>query len=118
MRRVFVAGLYSKTNESNVLLGCMENIRVGISICQYLIRCGYAPFCPWLDFMYFLISPNRITEDQIKKYSLAFLPVCEAVLVLSNRPDSGVNAEIKRAEDLGIPVFHSMQGLNKYFRGE
>jgi hypothetical protein len=114
MKRVFVAGLYSTTNEKNNLVGCLNNIKKGIKVCAELIAWGYYPFCPWVDFLYFLVGDERITERTIREYTISFLEVSDVMLVISNAKDSGVNAEIDKAKSLGIPTVYSIGELFKW----
>lgn len=112
MIKVFVAGLYSKTEEENNLIGCLYNIRTGIRYCAQLIALGYAPFCPWLDFLYFMVGDYRISEKLIKEYTIEYLKVCDVMLVISNAEGSGVNDEIQIADAQGIHIVNSVRELN------
>ncbi len=114
MKRVFVGGLYSTTSEKNNLMGCLDNIKWGITVCAKLVSMGFAPFCPWLDFLYFLIGDSHITENEIREYTMSFLETCDVMYVISNADNSGVNAEIKRARELSIPIMYSMRELDRW----
>jgi hypothetical protein len=114
MRRVFVAGLYSNTDQKSKLIGCLDNMRKGIQTCARLIALGYAPFCPWLDFLYFLVGDYNISESLIKEYTMEYLRVCEVMYVISNRKGSGVNVEIEVAKLIGIPIVYSVGALNDW----
>ncbi len=79
-----------------------------------VLKAGHSPFCPALDSPYFLVggTENRITEAQIKRSSMDFLEVCECVVLCAGwRKSPGTLKEIERAEELGIPVFKSLEAF-------
>lgn len=115
MKRVYVAGLYSADNVMDVL----RNIRRGIEAATEVLKAGYAPFCPWLDYHFVLFDSNdELPKQAFYDYSMAFVEVCHAMLVISNAEGSGVNAEIDRAKELGIPIVHTLSELRDILHGE
>lgn len=120
MKRVFVAGALSRKtgNEdrtpSKVVVDYLKNVH---DLCLWsaaLIKLGFSPFCPALDFVLGIVD-GGLTEENYRQLSLDWLEVSDAVLVTSRSP--GVDAEIRRAKELGIPVFDSLEELVS-FRGE
>lgn len=116
MNRVYVAGAYSSDN----VLGVLTNMRKGMRKATELFVKGYAPFCPWLDFHYTLMlqGEEQLTVPNYYDYSLAWMEVSEAVLLVDGWENSkGTLAEIKRAEELGIPVFLPSEEeiMDRYF---
>lgn len=104
MIRVYVAGAYSADN----VIGVLDNIRKGIRKSTELLLKGYAPFCPWSDhqFQLQLQQDETLAVKDYYDYSMAWLEVSQAVLVISDPKFSkGTQREIIRAEELGIPVF-------------
>jgi len=104
MKRIYVAGPFSNENTIEVF----SNMRRGMRKATELLVRGYAPFCPWVDYHYslMLLADEKIEKKDYWAYSLAFLDVCDAVLLLPNwKTSPGTLREIKRAEQLGIPVF-------------
>jgi len=102
MLRVYVAGAYSAPH----IIGVMANIRKGQIASLDLLKSGYAPFCPFIDYQFSLISDDPPTLEEYYAYSLAWLEASDAVLVLPGYENSkGTLAEIKRAIDLSIPVY-------------
>ena len=109
MKYVYVAGSITANNSITMF----NNIRRGIDMGAELLRHGLYPFIPFLDFQLFLSRyGNYITVDQIREYSIGWLEKCDCVYVL---PDSdlsiGTQAEIRRAGELDIPVFYSVEDL-------
>ena len=114
MKRVYVAGSYSADNVIDVL----RNIGKGQRVCAYLFKKGLYPFCPWHDKSYVIDNPNdnHLDVSQFHNHSMSWLEVSNAVYVISGVGDGGgVDAEIKRADELGIPVFYKESELLKYF---
>jgi len=109
-KRIYLAGSMSDSN----CLQFLENLRRGIRVSAQLVLLNYHPFSPFIDFQFFLALRNdeKITDTMIKEYSLSWLAVSDAVLVLPDYESSkGTLAEIKRAHQLGIPVYFSMEEL-------
>lgn len=106
MKRVYVAGSYSDNNVISILNNMRRGMRTGTEV----LLAGYAPFVPWLDYQLQLMlrGDEKLTVDDYYNYSMAWLEVSDALLVLPNYENSkGTLAEIKRAEELGIPVVYS-----------
>ncbi len=104
MKRIFVAGMYSKNSDGSVAnMGqVMEHIRKGQKMCHTLICLGYTPFCPWLGYQYLL--HGSLGDRDLKDVSLAWLEVSECIMVISGEgAGTGVDVEIVRAKELGIP---------------
>ncbi len=89
--RIYVAGKYQGEVKRNVSAACEAGLE--------LIRAGYDPFIPHLAHY----IGGDIPEERWKKWGLNWLSSCDGMVVLSNSP--GVEREIKRAEELDIPIF-------------
>ena len=110
MKRVYIAGAYS----ADSVIGVLDNMRRGMRPSVKVFLAGYAPFVPWFDFHFQLMlrEGETLTVEDYYRYSMAWLEVSDAVLVLPNSEDSkGTQAEIKRARELGIPIFYSLEEL-------
>jgi len=117
--RVFISGPMSPTKTGSPI-EYLANCRRMIAAAVELIKKGFAPFCPAVDMLYFLNGEwaDPITGEEIKAYSLAWLPVCEAILLMPGWKDSaGARKELALAVRLGIPKFNSIDGLLYYFEG-
>ena len=110
-RRIYIAGAY----EGPTLFATFANMRRGLVLGYRMLKAGYAPFVPWLAWTLSLIGP--IEREEYLAYSMAWLEVAEAVLVVPRSENSrGTAAEIARAEELGKPVFYSRGACDSYFR--
>jgi hypothetical protein len=99
MKKIYVAGKYSA---DNIIQG-LHNMREGMKASAKILKLGYAPFCPFLDYQFSFFED--ITVEEYYAYSMAWLEVSDEVWVLPGREQSkGVKAEIKRAGELKIPV--------------
>ena len=109
MKRVYVAGDYSADNVIDVL----KNIGKGQRVCADMFRFGLYPFCPWFDKEFVISNPyDYFTVKQFHKASMAWLEVSDAVFVISGEGNGGgVDAEIKRAKELNIPVIRTVKQL-------
>lgn len=104
--KIYVAGKYSADNIIDVL----HNIREGTKISARLIKMGHSPFCPWLDYQFSFYED--ISVEEYYEYSIDFLKVCDVILVLPDYEKSkGTLKEIGLAEDIGIPVYYSINEL-------
>jgi hypothetical protein len=112
MKRIYVAGSYSADNVTTVL----DNMRNGMRASVEVLLAGFSPFCPWLDYHFQLMlrDGETLTVEDYYNYSMAWLEVSDAILVLPNHHQSkGTLAEIARAKELGIPIFYSLEELKK-----
>lgn len=112
--RVYVAGPYS----SNKVIGWLANMCYGLRKSVEVLLAGFAPFSPWLDYLFSLVlRPGEcITIEMYYAYSMAWLDVSEALFVLDGWENSkGTLAEIARAEELGIPIVHTLDELKTLF---
>ena len=115
-RRIYVAGALSGTQpgdntyrlDSTVVVDYIKNVSTMCWIAGRLQRKGYSPYVPGLDLLLGLVC-NGFNEEDYRSLSLAFLEVCDAVLVISLSP--GVNDELVFARKLGIPIYYTLEEL-------
>ena len=118
IKRVYVAGLLSPkgTNSVHPAIDYLLNLRNLTRESLKVFFAGFTPFCPALDFLFFLLLQpgEHITEPMIKRFSKDWLDVCDAVVLTPGwRKSGGTLAEIKRAEELGIPVYETLKELKE-----
>ena len=116
MIRVYVAGAYSADNVIDVL----KNIGRSEWYAAQLFAEGFAPFVPWHDKDFILRRPmDDFSVENFYNYSLAWLEVSDAMLVLSGYESSkGTVKEIEFAEERGIPVFYGLNDFLRNFGGD
>jgi len=107
MKRVYVAGAYSADN----IIQVFTNMRLGIALSLRVLKAGFAPFCPWLDYQFAL--KEQMSLKEYYDYSMAWLEASDAVLVqtIGAEKSHGTLKEIRRARELNIPVFNSLENL-------
>ena len=112
MKRIYVCGNYSADNTIETL----QNIGMGEQTCADLFEVGFAPFCPWSDAVYAkILCQEKLNKQAFYDASIAWLKVSDAVYVISGEgKGGGVDAEIKIAGELGIPVFRRWNELFKW----
>jgi nucleoside 2-deoxyribosyltransferase len=88
------------------------NVRNQIEAADQLIEHGFAPFAPLYSHFQHMIYPRPY--EQWMELDLIWLPACDAVLRLPGE-SKGADVEVKKAEELGIPVFATLYDVITYF---
>ena len=99
----------NRTDTDNPAIEYLLNARDLIAAATALIKKGYAPYCPALDFQYFLSLPagETISEVQIKALSMAFLDGADLMVLAPGWECSpGCQLEYSRAVELQMPVYY------------
>jgi len=114
--RVYVAGPLSPKglNTKHLAIDYLLNVRNMIEAGKELLLMGLSPFVPGIDYNFFLQlrEGEEISEEMIKRYSIDWLLVCDAVLLLPGWIYSGgTKAEIKIAIKNDILIYQSMKEL-------
>ena len=107
-----MAGPYRAGNVSTVL----DTIREGMRLATKVFLLGYAPFCPWLDFHFQLMlrESETLTVEDYYKYSIAWLRVSDAMLLVPGWESSkGTKAEMEIAAREGIPMYYTFEAFEK-----
>jgi len=111
--RIYVAGLYSKnvSGENANVIEVLANMRVGLLASMDVLKKGHAPFVPWIDFQFGLVTDGLTVEDYYR-YSIAWLEVSEAALFLPGwQRGRGTIAEHELAVKMGIPIYYSPEDV-------
>ena len=106
-------GVYSPNPAIDYICNCRAMVVLAVKV----LLAGFCPFVPAFDRELWMVSDEsqKITEPMIKSYSISWLEVCDAVLLTHGWEKSkGIWAEIKRANELWIPVFNSLEELIQY----
>ena len=110
--RIYCAGAFSGPD----IIAIRSNVRRGLTMAVRVLKAGFAPFAPWLDEQ--LSNFAEISIDEYYAYSLAWLECADAVLVVpvGAATSKGTQAELKFAEERGIPIFWSLRELQYWAR--
>ena len=73
-----------------------------------LIAHKLIPFAPLLAHLWDLIAPKSAYDWLL--YDLAWLEKCDCALRLPGQ-SRGADAEVRRAEELGLPVYYTLADL-------
>jgi len=111
--RIYIAGALSSKEDrtrdpSKVVIDYLSNVSKMCKVASEVRKMGHFPFVPALDLLLGVINGDWDEEDY-RGVGMAFLEVCDAVLVISQ--SWGVAKEIERANELGIPVYYRMEDL-------
>lgn len=108
--RVYVAGALNSD-----AVGYIKNMHRMIDCALKLMKKGYAVFIPGIDFLVGL-QAGYFEYDDYFDNSWEWLKVSEAVFVVPKSENSqGTKDECNEAMERGIPVFHDIEKLDKYF---
>jgi hypothetical protein len=103
MKRVYVCGKLN-ADACNYIKNCHQMIKYADKI----RRMGFSVYIPCLDFLSGLVMGDYEYQDYFKN-NLPWLECADYIFVIPDSENSkGTQAEIKRAQELGIPVFDNL----------
>ena len=116
--RIYIAGPMSPKGirSDNGAIEYALNVRDMVRVATELIKLGHAPFCPGLDFLYFIGASydKEPTEVEIKAQSLEWLEVADAILMIGEWPQSeGAVVEFEYARLNKIKIYTSLEEILK-----
>jgi hypothetical protein len=100
--RVFIASPYAGNKEENTRLAC--------DYADAVSRLGHYPYIPHLN-MYWHRPPGR-SHEFWQDQDFTWLRLCDAVLRMGG-PGRGADAEVAEAEKVGMPVYYSIDDLER-----
>lgn len=107
MKKVYIAGKLNAPNACDYI----KNIHNMIQYSEKVRKLGFAVFVPAIDFMLGVMFGNWEYNDYFSN-SQPWLECSDYVFVCPGWETSeGTKKEIKRAEELGIPVIYSIENL-------
>ena len=118
MKKIYIAGAYSANNVIDVL----KNIGRGEQYAAEIFRAGYAPFTPWHDKDFVIKNwTHNFTVKEFYDYSIEWLKVSDGLFIVPNisglmdwEDSKGTLREIAIADEIGIPIFYSLEDLYNY----
>ena len=113
--RIYIAGALSSSEKANrapsrVVTDYLANVCEMCKVASRVRKAGHHPFVPCLDLLLGAVNGDWNEEDY-RGIGMSFLEVCDAVLVISE--SSGVAREVKRAKELGIPVYFDIEDVGR-----
>jgi hypothetical protein len=105
MIKVYIASPYT-------LGDVAVNVKRQLDVADDLMTLGYAPFAPLYSHFQHMAHPRPYT-DWIK-IDLVWVKACDCVLRLEGE-SKGADGEVQYALDLGLPVFYTIEDLQKHF---
>ena len=111
--RVYIAGALSSREDrsrdpSAVVVDYLANVSKMCKVASEVRKLGHYPYVPALDILLGIINGDWQEEDY-RRVGMAFLAVCDAVLVISQ--SYGVWKEVERAKELGIPIYENIADI-------
>jgi oligoribonuclease NrnB/cAMP/cGMP phosphodiesterase (DHH superfamily) len=104
--RIYIAGALN-----NDAAHYIQNLHRMIIHAEKVRRMGTTVYVPGNDFLQGLVIGNWKYEDYVEN-TMSFMEICDAVsLVAGWRNSKGTQKEIKRAEELNIPVLYNLEEL-------
>lgn len=103
IKYVYVAGPYTHNDP-------VENTRNAIDVGDELMEQGFIPYVPHLSLFWHLIHLHDV--DCWYAFDCEWLRKCDALVRLPGM-SKGADAEVVLAEELGIPVFYSLDQLRR-----
>ena len=86
----------------------VSNVRFACEVGDKILAMGHIPFIPHLSHFWHFLSPK--SYEEWLRIDQAFIPRCDALLRLDGI-SNGADKEVKRARELNIPVYYSIEEL-------
>lgn len=106
MKRVYVAGPYTQGDVA-------VNVRAAMCAGTMILDLGHAPYIPHLMHFVHMIYPKPY--EVWMKLDAHWINYCDAMLRLPGE-SVGADREVGFAKALGIPVFESIEALEKWLK--
>jgi len=107
-KRVYVAGPITLGNQ-------IMNVRTAVMVGTQLLDMGFAPYVPHLNFIWDFLTPRHY--ETWLALDKEWIKVCDALLRLPGESE-GADREVQLANDLGIPVYYSIEELEFALKGK
>lgn len=105
-RRVFISGPMSTCGEPSA------NWREAAKAAGELLALGFSPYVPHVSWLLAAVAENPV--DDWRGLALDWVGACDIVLRLPGE-SRGADAECKRARELGIPIFTSVEEIRRRY---
>lgn len=98
-RKVFICSPFKGKNGEYT-----ENTQKAIKYCQYVEANGFMPMCPHIYFGLILDDKNPVERSMGMLYGYEWLLDCKELWVFGEYISEGMQMDIDKANDMGIPV--------------
>ena len=108
LKKVFVCSPFRGIGdtEEKAKASQQHNIAMAKAVCRYITDKGAIPYCPHLYFPRFLMDADPEERQMGLVMGLTWLARCDELWVIGRRITEGMEREIAKAEEWGIPVKH------------
>jgi len=111
MKRVYIAGPMSDM-PAQYLANCARLLTAW----REINAAGFAGYCPAADMLLGIGSERPFDVESYRAWSMAWLEVADVVYVVAaahadGRYSEGVDAEVRRAVEMGIPVVFTVEDI-------
>ena len=105
-KKVFICSPFAPRGETKEAMerDMDRNILIAQKACRYAALHGNVPYAPHLFFTQFLKDDNKAERGYGQAMGLVWLAQCSELWVIGRRITSGMEREIKKAKEWGIPV--------------
>ena len=83
-----------------------RNIDLARAVCRYITGKGHIPYCPHLYFPQFLMDSEDDERELGMLMGETWLARCDELWVIGRGISKGMEREIARAKEWGVPVKH------------
>lgn len=93
---------------SQVVVDYLQNVHKMCRVASRLRKRGHHPFTPALDMLLGVVD-GEWTEEEYRGLTTAFIPRCDAALVISD--SWGTQRDIETAIDHNIPIYYNEEEI-------
>jgi hypothetical protein len=111
MKYVYVAGPYTAPTPE----GVVENVERAVAHATHLLRAGLYPYVPHLSHYWEAQHPHHY--EVWMTLDFGWVARCDALLRLDGE-SRGADREVDLARQLGLPVFHSVEEVLQWAKGQ
>ena len=106
--RIYIAAKY--TDKDPILIH--GNIGEALDAAFEVALKGHWPYLPHWDYMMAIRAKKQLPLKWYYEYSMVWLKVCDAILILNGLEDSkGVQAEHRYALKTSLPIYNSIEEI-------
>ena len=108
LKKIFVCSPFRGTGDTEEATrkDYQNNIALAKGVCRYITEKGGIAYCPHLYFPRFLLDTDPDEREIGMLMGQTWLAQCSELWVIGRRISKGMEREISKAEEWGIPVKH------------